>query len=391
VSISIRQIYLLLRRSALFCVLFAVSATAQNQPLLTKIGWEKADSATITIVIAIVAAGFGLLSFFYVNVTRKTVKENNEISYTLFNTACRSAGLVDYEKDALGKLLPFMQDVTRPHLIFESAAIFERCMDAYITKRLAAGISTDHERLDNQALLSVRKKLGYNVVLVEQPLLSTRNLSIGQRVSVLAPGQKVALSQDSMVVGVSEYDFTVRIGGQNAGSFSYEDGARLVIAFSRQGDAVYSVAARIKGSNIGAGEIKFYNTLDFSRNQNRRYVRLDINLPVKFRILEKADKREKPPAMQLTARIAEMSGGGLSFYAEKPLEANDIILIALMLPDGDKPLGGIKGQVLRVICVESKTLVHYRHHIQFVSIEPQQREQIVKFVFAKHREMLQMR
>ena len=387
----IQQLYPLLRRSALLCVLFAMSAMAQNQNLLKKIGWEKADSGTIAVVIMIFVVGFGLLSFFYVNVTRKTVKQNNEISFSLFNTACRSAGLVDYEKAALGKLIPYMQDLTRPHLVFESSAIFERCMDAYITGRIAAGITEEQEKLDNQSLLSVRKKLGYNIILVEQPLISTRNLSIGQKVSVLAPGQKVALSQESMVVEMSEFHFTVRIGGQNAEAFSYEDGSRLVVAFSRQGDAVYSVGAKIKSSNVGAGEIKFFHTLDFSRNQNRRYVRLDINLPVKFRIVEKADRRIKPPLEPFTARIAEMSGGGLSFFAESPLEPNDVILMAIALPDGSKMLGGIKGQVLRVIRVESKTVVHFRHHIQFISIEPPQREQIVKFVFAKHRQMLQMR
>jgi len=364
---------------------------AQNQNLLNKIGWEKADSGTIAVVITIVVMGFGLLSFFYVSKTTKTAKENNEISFSLFNTACSSAGLVDYEKAALGKLLPYMQDLTRPHLIFESLAIFERCMDAYVSQRLAAGIALEQEKLDDSALLSVRKKLGYNVILVEQPLISTRNLSIGQKVSVLAPGQKVALTQDSTVVAVNEFHFTVRIGGHNRESFSFEDGSRLVVAFSRLGDAVYSVAAKIKGSNIEAGEIKFFHTLDFSRNQNRRYVRLDINLPVKFRVLEKADKKEKPAIEQLAARVVEMSGGGLSFFAEKPLQQNDVILIGLLLPDGSKAMGGIKGQVLRVVRVESKTLVHYRHHIQFISIEPQQREQIVKFVFAKHRQMLQMR
>jgi len=390
-SAFIQQFHLSLRRSALFCVLFAVSAFAQNQNLLSKIGWEKADSGTIAIVVTIFAAGLGLLSFFYVNITRKTVKENNEISFTLFNAACHSAGLVDYEKAALGKLLPYMQDLTRPHLIFESSAIFERCMDAYVNRQIAAGINAEQAKLDDDALLSVRKKLGYNIILAEQPLFSTRNLSIGQKVSVLAPGQKVALSQDSMVVQVSEFHFTVRVGGQHADSFSYDDGSRLVIAFSRQGDAVYSIGAKIKESNSETGEIKFFHTLDFSRNQNRRYVRLDINLPVKFRIVEKADKKEKPTAAMFTARIAEMSGGGLSFYADTPLEQNDMILIGLALPDGDKALGGIKGQVLRVVRVESRTAVNFRHHIQFVSIEPQQREQIVKFVFAKHRQMLQMR
>jgi len=364
---------------------------AQNRNLISQIGWEKADSGTIAVVITIFVVGLGLLSFFYVNITRKTAKENNEISFSLFNAACRSAGLVDYEKAALGKLLPFMQDLTRPHLIFESPAVFERCMDAYVNQQLAAAVNAEQEKLDNDALLSVRKKLNYNVILVEQPLISTRNLSIGQKVSVLAPGQKVALSQDSMVVEVTEFYFTVRIGGQHKESFSYADGSRLVIAFSRQGDAVYSVGAKIKGSKSDAGEIRFFHTLDFSRNQNRRYVRLDINLPVKFRILEKSDKREKPPSEQIAARIVEMSGGGLSFFAEKPLEPHDLILFSLVLPDENKALGGIKGQVLRVVRVESKTLVQYRHHVQFVSIEPQQREQIVRFVFAKHRQMLQMR
>ncbi|MDR0307599.1 MAG: PilZ domain-containing protein [Chitinispirillales bacterium] len=362
---------------------------AQNQSLVSKIGWDRPSTGTIVAVIAVLAAGLGLLSFLHVNARLKNIKDNRNISLELFNRACRNAGLVEYEKSALQKLIAYMPEFTRPHQIFESASLFERCVDARVNKLLSEQLTPEQEKFEDDVLLSARKKLGYNVIFAEQPLISTRNLSIGQKVSVLAPGQKVTHGQAFMVVEVSEFYFTVRVAGGTHG-FDITSGTQLIIAFSRMGDAVYSIGAKIKGAKRG-GEIQFFHTLDFSRNQNRRYVRLDVNLPIKFRVLEKSDKKEKPPSQYFEVRISEISGGGLSFFADSPVGAHDTVMISIPLPDGGGVLNGIKGQVLRVVRIEGKTTDHFRHHIQFINIEPQHRERIVKFVFTKHRQMLQMR
>jgi len=243
-----------------------------------------------------------------------------------------------------------------------------------------------HIEEQDEMLLRLRKKMGYAVLSPEQPLVSTRNLSVGQRVSVFVPEQRKD-SFGATVTHIGEFWFTVRLLDDFMGLVSI-GGMEKILAFLRQGDAAYSVTAKVK-EFLQSGEISFFHSIKLSRNQHRQYMRLDINLAVKYRVFEGIGADEKPSSELYSAHTADISGGGVCLITKEPLRVGDVIRLSMYIPGC--PINDVESKVLRVIELSGRGNTQYRHLVQFVSIEPQDREKIVKYIFDKHREMLKMR
>ncbi|MDR0331015.1 MAG: PilZ domain-containing protein, partial [Chitinispirillales bacterium] len=242
-----------------------------------------------------------------------------------------------------------------------------------------------------EILLSLRKKLGYGVIAADQRLYSTRNMSVGQKVTLVVPGPgggQKPHSIGAMVSHVGEFWFTARIVEDFGGLVSV-GGWEIRLAFLREGDAAYSVSARVRDAEA-AGLINFFHTMKLLRNQHRQYMRLDINMPIKYKVIERIDSEERAFTDEFAAHTIDISGGGVCFIADVPLAAGDTILLTLSIPGAT--LSGIRSKILKVLPVEGKgAATRYRHLVQFVLIEQQQRDKIVKFIFEKQRTLLQMR
>jgi len=379
----------LVRRALSLCLLLAASAFPDDP--ISAISKSFRDRPVETVGIMVF---FGViivfLVFSYVGSSRKNDKIQEELSSKLFGEGCERARLTREEMNVLLGIAAFAPDPpTRGHLIFESLPLFERCLDAYVEHTLR--VQTSAGRLDEQdeILLRLRKKMGYAILSPEQPVVSTRNLSIGQKVSVFVPEHKND-SFSATVTHVGEFWFTVRLLEDFMGIVSM-GGMEKILAFLRQGDAAYSVTAKVK-EFLPTGEINFFHSIKLSRNQHRQYMRLDINLALKYRLLNRGAGNEEKPSNELySAHTADISGGGVCLVAKEPLRVGDTIQLSIYIPGC--AVSDVKSKILKVIAVESRTggAAQYRHLVQFVSIEPQQREKIVKYIFDKHREMLQSR
>jgi len=370
-----------------FPIVAAVSAHAQNANAFMR--WPKASHGLIFGLAAFFTIVIGLLIFYQWNVRRKAVKGLRESSRKVFDEECRRCQLTEEEKEVLTDLAAYLPENQEQHMLFESIGLFERCMDAYVNRRLGEIKTSERMEDEDELLRFLRKKLEYDILSHEQPIFSTRNITVGQTMSVFASGQRAALAQNTKAVHVGEFYFTVRVADEFREKLYFAVGSELTIAFVRQGDAVYSVNAKVMSIN-NTGGINFYHTLKFMRSQKRQYMRLELNTSLTFRILSKADSEEVLSSQTYTGRVADISGGGLSFFMdEEPISAGDGISVGLALPG--EPMNGIRAKVVRVTPVEKRASIHYRYHIQYTEIEPWQREHIVKFVFEKHRQMLQMR
>ena len=370
---------ILICKSALFCLLLASQASPQS--IISQIGWKGAGPGVIIGLAVFFGAALGFLLLVHVGSNRKRAMDQREGSEKLFGEGCKRADLTAEEARVLRAVAACAPGTARPHEIFGSIALFERCMDVYVNRAFRSQRAQGQE----EVLHNLRQKLGFNFLPTEQPLISTRNLCVGQGVSVYKPGQNTHPASGE-VSRVGELYFTVRMAD---GFREGLDVAELTVMFLRQGDAAYSVAAKVERPLGATGEISFFHATKFSRSQNRRYMRLDAALPLTYRVVEKATPGERPSSETYQARSVDISGGGLCFLATEPLAAGDVILLNIQLPG--KPLGSIESNILRVIPVEGKTPAQYKHLMQFVSIEQQQRERIVKFIFEKQREAIQMR
>jgi len=387
------SVYRTIHRLALCGLLFAAAVSAQALNANAFMRWPKASFGLILGLIVFFALVTGLLLFYQWYVKRRAVKNVLEHSQEIVDEQCRKRRFTAEEKDILNTLLSYMPDTVKPHEIFESVWIFERCIDDYVNRRLTEIKTRERMEDEGEILRHLRKKMCYDLLPTEHPLASTRNISVGQPTSVITAGQHAVLTQNTKVVGVGEFYFTVRVSDELRGH-TYADEAELTVAFVRNGDAAYSVNAKVMGVN-DTGGIMLYHTLKFLRSQKRRYMRLEVNTAMKFEVLKRAGRQEetKMPAERVhTGRVVDISGGGLSFFCDNDDErliAGDVIAVTLALPG--EALSAIISKVVLVTPVEGKATIRYRNHIRYEVIDEAQRERIVKFVFEKHRQMLQMR
>ncbi len=369
----------------LFFLLLASSLQAQS--LINQIGWKGADSGIIAGVIAILCGGIVFLSFLYVGYRRRIARDEEDLSRKLFSESCIRAELNSNEISYLEKLLSY-QDGLKPHIIFESISIFEKSIDVYVRDFQSQNHSEEEILEEDTVLSSLRSKLGYSFLAFEHPLLSTRNISLGQNVSVFLKNRRAPLAQNCTVIKVAEFYFSIQGDEEQKHALArIAPGTELVLAFTRQCDGVYSVTVPVKGWD--SGKLQLFHTVELMRNQMRQYVRMEVNLPMKFRVVESAGTDAKVSSQQFTSRVVEMSGGGLSFFFEKPLQLGDVLLVTAQLPGG--ALTAIRAKVLRISLLENKSADKYKHHVQFISIDPKNREQIVHFIFEKQRQVNQMR
>ncbi|MFP4163145.1 MAG: flagellar brake protein [Chitinispirillaceae bacterium] len=373
-------------KTFLACLL--ITGTVQSQNLISQIGWKGAEPGIIWGVVFILSFSLVLLSLLYVGNRRRALRDEEELSIKLFSEACNRADLNEQEIQTLKTLLSYEKGL-KPHVIFEFIGIYEKCVDAYVDYLFGLDLSPEQFLEEEIVLKNLRNKMGFNFLPPEHPLISTRNISVGQKVSIFTQSSKVPLARNCTVTLINEGGFTVQAEDDQKSKLLVNAGTELLIAFTRQCDGVYSVVVKVKSCEM-VGKLEFFHTLDFSRNQMRNHVRMEVNLPLRLRIVDSPGSESgKVSSQKYTCRIVEVGGGGLSFFHNEPLKLGDVLLLSLQLPNGI--VSGIRAKVLRISFLEGKTTEQYKHSVQFLHIDPRDREQIVHFIFEKQRQVNQMR
>ncbi|MCX7726754.1 MAG: PilZ domain-containing protein [Chitinispirillaceae bacterium] len=362
---------------------------SEAKTLLEQIGWSGASKDVIILLLLICILLIALLILIYLFFQLKTKKEQVDTSKNLFEDYCEKADLLPIEKKVLEQLLSH-ETVQYPHTIFQSASLFERCVDAEVKLLILTKGSVDAIEDEERLLSSLRKKLGYGYLPLEHPLISSRNIETGQIVSIFEPTTGRLLIHRAVISQKKETFFRLQYNADKEENIiNFLPGQTLRIAFARRGDGVYGIDTEI--CRIPSpSSLDCLHTLEFKRNQMRHYVRMEVSLPIKVTIVKV--NKEKPSEKiteNISAKIADISGGGLSFIYDKPLTAGEIVTMSFSLPT--EKFNNIKGKILRVSVQEGKTETKYRHHVQYLSMEQCDRDKIVKFIFEKQRQQNQMR
>jgi c-di-GMP-binding flagellar brake protein YcgR len=309
-------------------------------------------------------------------------------SETLFLESSLRCGLTEEEREKLVGLLSH-QRVMASHTIFQSLPLFEQCMDAEVSALLRSGRAAP-DGSEEQLLSELRRKLGFSHLPLEHPLVSTRNITIGQTGSLFGKEGNRPLFNRVSVSDNNSFFFTIQYNVEKEDVFRISPGTPVRFIFARQHDGLYGVQVRVARVK-DAGAIDLLHTMDLRRNQLRQYVRIETNLPMRFRLLstKDPDKSEIPRGHLITTRMSDISGGGLSFLSEQSLRLNDLISLNFDLPGVS--FAGITGKIVHLTLREGKNGALVKHHVQFVNIEPRRREQVVKYVFEKERQLSQWR
>ncbi len=125
--------------------------------------------------------------------------------------------------------------------------------------------------------------------------------------------------------------------------------------------------------------------------QRREYYRFSCALEMDSREIEEeeialAAQEELLPALPLKSSvIVDISGGGLRFVAYYAYEVNSLILCKYHLQiEGREKEYRLIGKVLAVNELEKEPGV-FDHRVQFVNVDPQDREEIIQYIFDEAR------
>ncbi|NLG17192.1 MAG: PilZ domain-containing protein [Fibrobacter sp.] len=368
-------------------LIFTVSISAQS--LIEQIGWKGADAGIIAGLIITLFCGLGFLLGFYLKSQAKLKADQKELDSNLFNHYCEKTEINDVEIARLLELLKNEMSI-QPHIIFQSITLFERCIDTEVKRLSGSGLTQEQIDQEDSLLSSIRKKLGYSYLPLEHPLVSTRNLEIGLRLSVFGKDNQIPVIHKARVVHNSEFFFRIQYDSDSEEFSRFEQGQSLKLGFSRQNDGVYGIPVTVLRME-DLSSVDLCHSLDLRRNQLRQYVRVDVSLPLRFRLVKTENEENEALYLGklLKTQMSDLSGGGLSFNYEKPMVPGDLISMSFQL--SDSAFAGISGKVLRVSIKEGKTETFYRHHIQFINIEQRNRDKIIKYVFEKQRQASQWR
>lgn len=115
-----------------------------------------------------------------------------------------------------------------------------------------------------------------------------------------------------------------------------------------------------------------------NRIQRRDFFRLDVTGKVD---IYKMTSNKSYPKKVAAARLLDISGGGIQMQLQKKLEKGEEILLSLK--NILRPKEFIKSKIVRVKKENNEV---YNYGVKFKEIEKEQREEIIKWIFAYQRQ-----
>jgi len=273
--------------------------------------------------------------------------------------------------------------------VFGSLVIFEEAVDMKIKKTIEM-YPDDLKRENDVAdiIFIIRKKLGFDKVIPEKPIASTRNIERGTAVSLLTPLGEIPAGSGK-VTFVNELFFELELdkSGNSMPKNIQKTGA--IVKFTRAQDAVYTAHVDVNSANFEKNLISFYHTTSLERSQSRQYLRLSIDMPLQCRIIKRTDEKVKPSAGEFLkgATLLDISGGGLAFMSKISLSVDDIAMFSFVL---QKQKMVLKGKIVAILQQEGKSGIYFKHRVVFYGAKPADTERIVKFIYEKQRERMQL-
>ncbi len=161
-------------------------------------------------------------------------------------------------------------------------------------------------------------------------------------------------------------------------------------------NVVYQCNARVVDRYRHNGQ--YVLVMDLTSNlrnyQRREYYRFSCALEMDSRQLSEeeeiavASQEELLPSLPLKSSvIVDISGGGLRFVAYYAYEVNSLILCKYRLQvEGKEKEYRLVGKVLAVNELEHRPGV-YDHRVQYVDVDPQDREEIIQYIFDEARKI----
>jgi c-di-GMP-binding flagellar brake protein YcgR len=281
-----------------------------------------------------------------------------------FKDNCRRFGFDIFEVEALESAVKKIQGDIND--IFELQNVYERVIHDDIEFMIDSG--KDLTMIEN-LYGSIRKKLHYILLPEGIPLTSTRSISSGHTISM------VDLKCEALLVENRETCFILKYPPEH--SVVVNQDSILRVAFSRSGDGLYAVDAKVLEHS--GGRIKCRHSINLKRHQLRQDVRL--RLGGRIRLFMRDPENNK---IVLEGRLVDISAGGVCFESQVEVPNKSILTIdSCSLP---LPLSGIRTQIISLSQRDKDNEVMFKYHTSYSQIPFEKKEKIVSYLFVKMRE-----
>ncbi|MDR0515834.1 MAG: PilZ domain-containing protein [Fibromonadaceae bacterium] len=258
-------------------------------------------------------------------------------------------------------------DLQDPYSIIKSAHVFENALESYYEKN---GIFSMPSEMFSD-IRELRRALGFLPLSKEISYTSTRQFCNGEKCLVQIPDTGAPSHKGSCtILSVGEKEWSIT---RPDGSVLIAPGTFTRINLTRPGDAEYSFKAEIL-RDMGDGLILSHSH-KLNRTQQRNWVRVDVNIPVEVKKLEKGHVGD-----MLYGKIVDMSGGGFGINIPVRLQSGSILGITFELP-GHGPITDLMVKVVRIAGTTHSVALEGRE----ADISKVQ-EQITQYIFEKQRQ-----
>lgn len=124
---------------------------------------------------------------------------------------------------------------------------------------------------------------------------------------------------------------------------------------------------------------------ELERIQRRQYYRFNNAMDIEYQLQIKKDSNESEFMPWFQAQVTDLSGGGVRFECKQELAKDDIIQILLTFSNEEQYYDYIISGKVIAGGVSERT-GYYENRVQFMNLSIEQRETIIKYIFAMERE-----
>lgn len=239
-------------------------------------------------------------------------------------------------------------------------------------------------------LRDIRVDLGLEYVPIGKPIYSTRELHVGQIITIMQPQDKAKRKHRMVIKNIDEAFLYISPEKQRISPTIFKDGTMVNCDLWRDEDGRYTFDARIVYFGTERGEWRLSHPPGkLERTQSREHFRMRFDQMVDIGILnasihdDDAFLRQRKPITQVRGKITSLSAGGCAIVFQQPIAKN--VMLRLEFRIDEYPEIVAEAKIIAVSNISGgRTLV--RAH--FVNIENSDRDIISRYLLKKQQEMI---
>jgi c-di-GMP-binding flagellar brake protein YcgR len=272
-----------------------------------------------------------------------------------------------------------------PHKIVQSIRLFDSTAKKYLQSSKQEQNNKTTGDIE-EIIDSAREKLFLKEFHSQDNLQSTRQIPPQQKIRVTVPVEKGRRFLHATVTKNTRKHIMLYDDSFHAHKHLFIPGAHFTGYYWRERDAGYQFPL-IVASKEKNNEVMFNHSEEFLRKQRRHFFRVRMTFTGRFYVLseEEADYfilnesfQDKTNSGNFLGKVANLSGGGMSFFTDRTLETDCYIRIELIVTKG-QTYKGILGRIVRIDTMEDR----FKVFVDFVTVHDKTREAIIHLISKK--------